>query len=182
MPPIRSISAGPTAGGCGMSTATPISTSTAPSAPFCSGTTIRSSVDAIETCLHDRGITYSAAHPLEAELAERVVELVPSAEMAVFSCTGSEATYHAIRLARSATGREKILKFEGHYHGWHDYVAWSVHLDAERDGGDPDCATVDTGERGDTAGAATTRSSWRSTTSRRRSSGSSRSTPISSPR
>jgi glutamate-1-semialdehyde 2,1-aminomutase len=92
---------------------------------------------AIETCLRERGITYSAAHPLEAELAEQIVALVPSAEMAVFSCTGSEATYHAIRLARSATGHEKVLKFEGHYHGWHDYVNWSVRLDAERDGGDP---------------------------------------------
>jgi len=94
--------------------------------------------EAIETCLRERGVTFSAAHPLEAELAEQVVAMVPSAEMAVFSCTGSEATYHAIRLARSATGREKILKFEGHYHGWHDYVNWSVHLDAERNGGDPE--------------------------------------------
>ncbi len=90
--------------------------------------------EAIETCLRERGVTYSAAHPLEAELAEQVVAMVPSAEMAVFSCTGSEATYHAIRLARSATGRERILKFEGHYHGWHDYVNWSVHLDSERGG------------------------------------------------
>jgi glutamate-1-semialdehyde 2,1-aminomutase len=55
--------------------------------------------------------------------------MVPSAEKAVFSCTGSEATYHAIRLARAVTGRHKILKLEGHYHGWHDYAAWSVHFD-----------------------------------------------------
>jgi len=93
--------------------------------------------EAIERCMRERGVAYSAAHPLEAELAEQVISLVPSAEMVVFSCTGSEATYHAIRLARSATGREKILKFEGHYHGWHDYVNWSVHLGADQDGGDP---------------------------------------------
>jgi glutamate-1-semialdehyde 2,1-aminomutase len=104
--------------------------------------------DAIETCLRERGVTFSAAHPLEAELAEQVVAMVPSAEMAVFSCTGSEATYHAIRLARSATGREKVLKFEGHYHGWHDYVNWSVHLDAERDGGDPAAPTAYPGSAG----------------------------------
>jgi len=104
--------------------------------------------EAIESCLRERGIAYSAAHPLEAELAEQVVELVPSAEMAVFSCTGSEATYHAIRLARSVTGREKILKFEGHYHGWHDYVNWSVHLDVERDGGEPRAPTAVPGSAG----------------------------------
>ena len=59
--------------------------------------------------------------------------MIPSAERVVFSCTGSEATYHAIRLARGFTGRERILKFEGNYHGWHDYVAWSHHFatDAE---------------------------------------------------
>ena len=39
-----------------------------------------------------------------------------------------EATFHAIRLARAFTGRERILKFEGNYHGWHDYVAWSHHF------------------------------------------------------
>src|SRR5262249_1644218 len=88
----------------------------------------------IEVCLRDRGVTFSAAHPLEAELAEQVVAMVPSAEMAVFGCTGSEAAYHAIRLARSATGRQNILKFEGHYHRWPDYVNWSVHLDPERGG------------------------------------------------
>jgi len=90
--------------------------------------------EAIEACLRERGVTFSAAHPLEAELAEQVVAMVPSAEMAIFSCTGSEATYHAIRLARSATRREKVLKFEGHYHGWHDYVNWSVHFEPGRSG------------------------------------------------
>jgi glutamate-1-semialdehyde 2,1-aminomutase len=102
---------------------------------------------AIETCLRERGIAFSAAHPLEAELAEQVVAMVPSAEMTVFSCTGSEATYHAIRLARSATGREKVLKFEGHYHGWHDYVNWSVHLDPEASG-DPSSPLAVAGSAG----------------------------------
>jgi glutamate-1-semialdehyde 2,1-aminomutase len=83
----------------------------------------------IEETLANHGITFSAAHPLESELAERIVRLVPSAERVVFSCTGSEATYHAIRLARSHTGRPLLLKFEGNYHGWHDYVQWSVHFD-----------------------------------------------------
>jgi glutamate-1-semialdehyde 2,1-aminomutase len=82
----------------------------------------------IET-LDRHGVAFSAAHPLESELAERIVRLLPSAERVVFSCTGSEATYHAIRLARAHTRRRLIVKFEGNYHGWHDYVQWSVHFD-----------------------------------------------------
>lgn len=92
---------------------------------------------AVERTLDTHGVTFSTAHPLEVELAERIVDLVPSAEKVVFSCTGSEATYHAVRLARAVTGREKLLKFEGNYHGWHDYVKWSVHFDPDREGGPP---------------------------------------------
>lgn len=58
----------------------------------------------------------------EVEVAERIHEIVPCAEMVKFATTGAEATQYAIRLARAYTGREKILKFEGHYHGSHDYV------------------------------------------------------------
>jgi glutamate-1-semialdehyde 2,1-aminomutase len=85
--------------------------------------------EAVVRALGEHGVTFATANPLEVELAERIVDLVPSAERAVFSCTGTEATYHAIRLARAVTGRGKILKLEGHYHGWHDYAAWSVHFD-----------------------------------------------------
>jgi glutamate-1-semialdehyde 2,1-aminomutase len=85
--------------------------------------------EAILRSLEQYGVTFATANPLEVELAERIVELVPSAEKAVFSCTGTEVTYHAIRLARAITGKPKILKLEGHYHGWHDYAAWSVHFD-----------------------------------------------------
>jgi glutamate-1-semialdehyde 2,1-aminomutase len=63
--------------------------------------------------------------------------MIPSAERVVFACTGTEATYHAIRLARAFTGRERILKFEGNYHGWHDYVAWSHHFATDADADDP---------------------------------------------
>ncbi|MFI6289585.1 aspartate aminotransferase family protein [Streptomyces sp. NPDC051018] len=96
---------------------------------------------AMEACLRDRGVTFACAHPLEAELAERIVDMVPCAEMAVFSCTGSEATLHALRLARSVTGRQKVVKFEGNYHGWNEHLNWSVHFDAERDGGPPERPT-----------------------------------------
>jgi glutamate-1-semialdehyde 2,1-aminomutase len=53
-------------------------------------------------------------------LAERVVAAVPCAEQVVFTATGAEATYVALRLARAATGRARVLKFEGGYHGFHD--------------------------------------------------------------
>ncbi len=58
----------------------------------------------------------------EVELAEKVVKHVPSAEKVLFCNAGSEATYHAIRVARAATGRKLIIKFQGCYHGWHGYV------------------------------------------------------------
>lgn len=78
-------------------------------------------VDAVTRQL-TRGLTFGAQHELEAELAELVVETVPCAELACFSTTGSEAVHAALRIARAATGRRKILKFEGHYHGWIDPV------------------------------------------------------------
>jgi glutamate-1-semialdehyde 2,1-aminomutase len=63
---------------------------------------------------------------IEVELAERIVELVPSVEQVLLTETGSEATFHAIRVARAATGRRHIVKFQGCYHGWHDSVAMNV--------------------------------------------------------
>jgi glutamate-1-semialdehyde 2,1-aminomutase len=63
---------------------------------------------------------------VEVELAERIVELVPSVEQVLLTETGSEATHHAIRVARAATGRRHIVKFQGCYHGWHDSVAMNV--------------------------------------------------------
>ena len=62
----------------------------------------------------------------EVELAAKIVEHVPSAEQVVVCNSGSEATYHAIRLARGATGRERIIKFQGCYNGFHDYVLRNV--------------------------------------------------------
>jgi glutamate-1-semialdehyde 2,1-aminomutase len=64
--------------------------------------------------------------PVEIELAERLCELVPSVERVLLTETGSEATFHAIRVARAATGRRHLIKFQGCYHGWHDAVAMNV--------------------------------------------------------
>ncbi|KRD72107.1 glutamate-1-semialdehyde 2,1-aminomutase [Ensifer sp. Root278] len=60
---------------------------------------------------------------LEVEVAELLVNVIPCADQVAFCSSGSEATYHALRLARAYTGRKQIIKFQGGYHGWHDYVA-----------------------------------------------------------
>src|SRR4029079_16443672 len=89
---------------------------------------------AARRAMDEHGVSFSAANPLEGELAERLVGMIPSADQVVFACTGTEATFHAIRLARAFTGRERILKFEGNYHRWDDHGAWSQHFATEDDG------------------------------------------------
>ena len=66
------------------------------------------------------GQLFAAQNPRETELAERLTGLLPSAEVVRFTTSGTEAVLMAMRLARAFTGRDKILKFEGHYHGWSD--------------------------------------------------------------
>ena len=61
-----------------------------------------------------------ACHELEIEWAERIQSLVPAAERIRFTNSGTEATLMALRVARIATGRQKVVKFIGHFHGWHD--------------------------------------------------------------
>jgi glutamate-1-semialdehyde 2,1-aminomutase len=70
----------------------------------------------------------------EVALASKISEHVPSVEQVVVCNSGSEATYHAIRLARGVTGRQKIVKFQGCYNGFHDYVLRNVLSTAERVG------------------------------------------------
>ena len=71
---------------------------------------------------------------LEIQLAEKIREHVPSAERVLYSNSGSEATYHAIRVSRVATGRPLVVKFQGCYHGWHDYTGANVISHADRMG------------------------------------------------
>jgi glutamate-1-semialdehyde 2,1-aminomutase len=72
-----------------------------------------------------RGTHYGASHELEIAWAEEVVHLVPSAELVRFTSSGTEATLMALRLARAFTGKPALIKFDRHFHGWHDYVAAS---------------------------------------------------------
>jgi glutamate-1-semialdehyde 2,1-aminomutase len=70
-----------------------------------------------------RGTHYGANHRLEIEWGMLVKELIPCAEEVRFTSSGTEATLMAIRLARAHTGRDRILKFDHHFHGWHDAVS-----------------------------------------------------------
>ena len=79
----------------------------------------------------DRGITFSLATELEAQLAERLVEMVPCAEMVRFGKNGSDATSAAVRIARYHTGRDHLVICG--YHGWHDWYIGTT----TRDGGVP---------------------------------------------
>ena len=83
-----------------------------------------------------RGQVYAAQHEAEIELAEKIVRIVPSAERVRFGISGSEAVHGALRLARAFTGRELVIKFEGHYHGWLDNILYSLSpsVDAVPDG------------------------------------------------
>ncbi len=74
----------------------------------------------------ERGTTFFANNPQGIALAELIVEAVPGADKVRFASTGSEADAFAIRLARAYTGRSKILKFEGGYHGYSDYGLMSL--------------------------------------------------------
>ncbi|MBA4363418.1 MAG: aspartate aminotransferase family protein [Pseudomonas sp.] len=69
---------------------------------------------------------------LEVETAQALVECIPCAEQVAFCNSGSEATYHALRLARAVTGAKRIIKLQGGYHGWHDYVAMNGQTSRER--------------------------------------------------
>lgn len=79
-----------------------------------------------------QGLVLAATHPLEIEVAERISAAVPSVEVMRFCSSGSEAVHAAIRIARAATGRWKIARFEGHYHGWLDTIYIGDQPDAER--------------------------------------------------
>lgn len=72
------------------------------------------------------GQMFAGQHIREVELAETICRLIPSAELLRFCLDGSEAVQTALRVARAKTGRKRFLRFEGHYHGWLDNVAWGL--------------------------------------------------------
>ena len=74
----------------------------------------------------DDGTFYAAVHPLEIIWAELIQGLIPSAERVRFVASGAEATMLALRVSRAYSRRPKVLRFEGHFHGWHDYLALGI--------------------------------------------------------
>lgn len=95
---------------------------------------------------------YGAQHELEFEVSEAFQRMVPCAERVAFCCSGSEAVAAVWRLARAFTGRHRILRFEGHYHGWHDQALISYRPTPERMGPpEAPCPTLDS--RGQVANA-----------------------------
>lgn len=86
--------------------------------------------EAITSCL-DTGFAYQYESPANRELADLIAEFLPAVEKVRLCNSGLEATQYAIRLARAVTGRGKILKFEGHFHGLNDFLLWGVDCSEE---------------------------------------------------
>src|SRR5213079_553791 len=70
-----------------------------------------------------QGTHWGSSHELEVRWAQLVQRLVPCAERVRFTASGTEASHLALRLARAYTGKPKVVRFVGHFHGWHDAVA-----------------------------------------------------------
>jgi glutamate-1-semialdehyde 2,1-aminomutase len=80
-----------------------------------------------------KGLSYFTMNEKIIEFAERIIEIVPCAEQVRFVSTGTEATFHAMRIARAFTDKPKILKFEGGFHGVNDYALMSAHSQKQTD-------------------------------------------------
>jgi glutamate-1-semialdehyde 2,1-aminomutase len=91
---------------------------------------------AVVRAIEQQGTCFALPTAAEALLAERIVALVPSIEMVRLCNTGTEAVLYALRLARTFTGRRKVVRFEGMYHGFSDGVYWSKHPRLEEAGPD----------------------------------------------
>ncbi len=74
----------------------------------------------------EKGVVYGAQSEMDIRVAEKIHEMVPCADLVRMGSTGSEVVHAALRLARAKTGRPKIIRFEGHYHGWLDNIAWDT--------------------------------------------------------
>lgn len=84
-------------------------------------------INAIKRQLDGSGTSlFGTPHELELKMAKRISSLYNAAKLIRFTNSGTEATLNALRMAKAYTRREKIAKFEGHYHGWHEYAAISV--------------------------------------------------------
>ena len=90
-------------------------------------------IEAVRNVL-EMGALMSTETELNGRLAKKIVDMVPSIEMVRFTGSGTETTMHCIRLARGYTKKNKIIRFEGHYHGCHDSVLMGYHPPLEKAG------------------------------------------------
>lgn len=84
-------------------------------------------IDAVTETINQRGSLFALATDLEGEAATAVAARMPSVEVLRFGQSGTECVMYALRFARAGTGRNLIVRFEGHYHGWSDAIHWSAH-------------------------------------------------------
>ena len=77
------------------------------------------------------GAVYGTPHPLEISYSQQLIDCIPCAERVLLCNSGTEATMQAIRIMRAFSGKDKVAKFEGAYHGWHDYASWSISIHKE---------------------------------------------------
>lgn len=92
------------------------------------------SYDDVNQVVHqeiEKSVLCAMTSELELDVAEMIIEMCPCVEMVRLACSGTEATMHALRVARAYTGREKVIKFEGMYHGFQDYTLFSTYTPAE---------------------------------------------------
>jgi len=89
-------------------------------------------IDKVAETMQDRVLFAIGSTELEIELARKVSEHVPSIEQILLCNSGSEATLNAARLARAVTGRDALIKFQGNYHGFHDYLLMNNQSDPDR--------------------------------------------------
>lgn len=95
--------------------------------PLILGHRPRAVTQAVVEAIQEYGNMFALPYEMEQRVAEKIRERIPSMELVKFSNSGSEATHYAVRLARAITGRDKIIKFEGQYHGWTDATEYSYH-------------------------------------------------------
>ena len=95
----------------------------------------------------EKGILYAGQSEIEFEAARILCEHIPSAKRLRFGSSGSEAAQASFRLARAATSKRIILKFEGHYHGWFDNILWST-APGENAAGPEDAPVLVAGSKG----------------------------------
>jgi glutamate-1-semialdehyde 2,1-aminomutase len=93
-------------------------------------------LEAVHRTLDDMGATLGFNHELEIAASEAAIEVVPCWEQVRFTNTGTEAVMLALRVARGYTGRTRVMRFEGHYHGWADLIHFSVKPDLALAGAD----------------------------------------------